>query len=324
MGYRLPPLSTLRLFEAAGRLRSFKEAAEEVHLTPSAVSHGIQTLEEWLGVTLFIRGSNGLTLTLSGESYLPYVTEALALLARGTLALPGFAPRGKLSISCAPTFAMHWLTPRLQNFLDAHPAVSVSVDTRHKQVEFPLDGVDIAIRKGRGAWAGLSCTKLTDETLVPVASPAYLERVDPIRSVADLRKATLIHVTSITEDWPSWLERAVEEEVQAGSELRFDAIHLAMDAALQGLGIAIGRRPLIDRELEAGRLVKVLGPEIPGSTSDWLVCTSESASWPEIAAFRDWIVEELRTPADDASTSGQVHRELANTANAPGHPVQDR
>lgn len=191
MGYRLPPLNTLRIFEAAGRLLSFKAASEELHVTPSAVSHAIQSLEDWLGVTLFARGSKGLALTQAGRSYLGYVSEAIALLARGTQGLPGFAPRNELSISCAPTFAARWLIPNLKSFQEAYPAVSVSIDTAHRRVAFPGDDVDVAIRRGEGPWPGLFAVPLAQETLFPVVSPAYFDAHGPIRSIDDFARLTI-------------------------------------------------------------------------------------------------------------------------------------
>lgn len=294
MGYRLPPLNTLRTFEAAARLLSFKAASEEVHVTPSAVSHAIQTLEDWLGVTLFVRDPKGLLLTQAGQSYQRYVSEAITLLARGTQGLPGFAPRNVLSISCAPTFASRWLIPNLKHFQEAYPKISVLIDTTHRRVAFPGDDVDIAIRRGEGPWPGLFTVPLAQETLFPVASPNYLDTCGPIETIDDLTRHTLLRVGSITEDWPSWFEQAASTPIIAKNELRFDAIHLALDAAAHGLGVALGRSPLIDEDIAAGRLVKVMDPVISGATKHWLVCSLESSDWPEISNFRMWITERLQ------------------------------
>src|SRR6185312_250823 len=293
MGYRLPPLNTLRIFEAAGRFLSFKAASEELHVTPSAVSHAIQSLEDWLGVTLFARSSKGLTLTHAGRSYLGYVSEAIALLARGTQGLPGFAPRNELSISCAPTFAARWLIPNLKSFQEVYPAVSVSIDTVHRRVAFPGDHVDVAIRRGDGPWPGLFAVPLAQETLFPVVSPTYFDAHGPIRSIDDFARLTLLRVSSITEDWPSWFDQATSTPVAARNEICFDAIHLALDAAVQGLGVALGRRPLIDDDLASGRLIKAMEPAISGTTRYWLVCSPESSEWPEVACFRSWIEQRL-------------------------------
>ena len=293
MGYRLPPLNNLKTFEAAGRLLSFKAAAEEMHVTPSAVSHAIQSLEDWLGVTLFVRSPKGLSLSEAGQAYLGYVSEALQLLARGTQGLPGFAPRNMLSISCAPSFASRWLIPNLHGFREANPQIAISIDTSHRRMEFPVDDVDVAIRHGEGQWAGLYSVPLSPETLVPVASPGLLARSGPIRSTQELARQTLLAVSSINEDWSTWFGQTSPEPVCTGQVLYFDTIHLALDAAVQGLGVAIGRRPLVDEDLAAGRLVQAMEPAIPSTTRHWLVCSPESSRWPEISCFREWIVRQF-------------------------------
>ncbi len=295
MAYRLPPLTTLRLFEAAGRHLSFKRAAEELHLTPSAVSHGIQTLEDWLGVVLFVRGNRTLALSEAGAAYLPQVRAALETLAHATEAVPGRRPSGRLRISSAPTFAMRWLIPRLPVFQERHPEIAVSLDTVHRQLEFPRDGIDLGIRVGRGPWPALNAVKLLEEVLVPVCAPALATR---IHTVADLGKVPLLHVASITEDWAAWLEasgNAGALDVSRG--LRFDTLHLAADAAARGLGVAIGRRPTVDPLIDDGALVPVLEPPLPAHTAWWLVGARESAERPEVAAFRSWLRAEMATAA---------------------------
>ncbi|HYG89717.1 MAG TPA: transcriptional regulator GcvA [Azospirillum sp.] len=291
MAYRLPPLTTLRLFEAAGRHLSFKRAAEELNLTPSAVSHGIQTLEEWLGVALFVRGNRTLALTPAGSAYLPRVQSALEALAGATDAVPGRRSGGHLSISVAPTFALRWLIPRLPAFNERHPGISVSLDTAHRQLDFPRDGVDLGIRLGRGPWPALAAVKLLEEVLVPVCAPDLAAR---IRTVEDLRGVPLLHVASVSEDWPAWLEATGNTGVvDVAQGLRFDALHLATDAAMQGLGVAVGRRPTVDPQIAAGTLVPVLGPPVPAHAAWWLVGARESAHRPDVAAFRAWLRAEM-------------------------------
>ena len=186
MKFRLPPLNTLRLFEAAGRHLNFKTAAQELGITPSAISHGIQALEDWLGSALFHRNGRIVTLTTAGEAYLPEVAEALSLLA--TAADHGAS--NTLHISAAPVFASRILLPRLPRFSELHPHIAVSVDTRHGVVEFPRDGADLAIRRGHGDWAGLSAELLLTESLVPVCSPLLLERLGDNRSLDSAPSST--------------------------------------------------------------------------------------------------------------------------------------
>ena len=205
MAYRLPPLNSLRLFEAAGRHLSFKAAAEELNLTPSAISHGVLTLEAWLGVDLFLRGNRTLTLTAAGAAYLPQVRAALEMIVGASNAVPGRKPTGRLAVSVSPTFGVRWLLPRLVRFSDRHPDIEVSVDTNHRLVEFPRDGIDVAIRMGRGDWPGLDATCLVRESLVPVCAPRLAAK---IRSADDLGGKVLLHVVDAREDWVAWSKLA--------------------------------------------------------------------------------------------------------------------
>lgn len=293
MAYRLPPLNSMRLFEAAGRRLSFKLAAEELNLTPSAISHGIQTLEDWLGVELFARRNRNLALTGAGVTYLPQVRAALEIIARASEAMPGRRSSGKLAVSVSPTFAIRWLSPRLPRFNQRHPEIEVSVDTTHRQVEFPRDGIDIAIRLGRGNWPELYATCLVRQTLVPVCSPKLAAS---LRDPSDLEQATLLHVVDVSEDWDAWSTLANVPLPRPSRGLRFDTIHMAIEAAVEGLGIAIGRLPLVEADVSAGRIVPIFGPPRDCLTGYWLVTGRESLRRPEVAAFRDWIRNELGAP----------------------------
>jgi LysR family glycine cleavage system transcriptional activator len=290
MVYRLPPLNTLRLFEAAGRHLSFKLAAEELNLTPSAVSHGIQSLEDWLGVKLFARGNRSLILTGAGTSYLPHVRHTLEHLAQATEAVPGRRPTGRLTISVAPSFGVRWLIPYLPRFRAKHPDIEVSLDTTQRQVDFPRDGVDVAIRMGRGDWQDLYAACLVMEDLIPVCAPALARN---IQTPQDLEGVPLIHVMSVTDDWDEWNGMTGKGPSPSERRLRFDTIHMALEAAAQGLGVAIGRLPLVTPDIEAGRLVPVLGPPRRCSTGYWLVTARESLPRPEVMAFRNWIRTEI-------------------------------
>lgn len=305
----------MRLFEAAGRRLSFKAAAEELNLTPSAISHGVQTLEQWLGVDLFLRGNRTLALTAAGVAYLPQVRAALELIAKASDAVPGRKSTGRLSVSVSPTFGIRWLAPRLARFNIRHPGIEVSVDTNHRLIEFPRDGIDIAIRMGRGDWAELDATCLVRERLVPVCAPRL---ATAFRSGHDLAGTTLLHVVDAREDWTAWSGLAGVELPLAARGLRFDTIQMAMEAAMEGLGVAIGRLPLVESDLAAGRLVSVLGPPRHCRTGYWLVMARDSQTRPEIAAFRDWIEGEFGVAPDVPSTpvsrrgrSGRMSRMLA-------------
>lgn len=288
--FRLPPLNTLRLFEAAGRHLSFKLAAEELQITPSAVSHGVQGLEDWLGTQLFTRGRRGLSLTGAGKNYYPAVRDALALIAAASGDLPGRRPRNEIRISVTPTFGARILLPKLARFRERHPDTSVFIDTAYHPVEFPRDGADLAIRMGEGRWPGLAAEHLLAEWLIPLCTPALRERL--LRS-SGLCEMPLIHVTSATEDWQAWSDAAGYGRIDCSRGLRVDTIQMAIDAAVRGLGIVIGRKPLVCEELRSGALVPAIDRDVRGRVGYWLVGLPETMRRADIGAFRSWLKEEL-------------------------------
>jgi LysR family glycine cleavage system transcriptional activator len=291
MLHRLPPLNTLRLFEAAGRRQSFKLAAEELGVTSSGVSHAIQALEEWLGTPLFHRHRRGITLTAAGELYLPAVSEALKLFASAVDRIPSSVAGNSLHISVTPTFGSRLLLPRLHRFRDLHAGINVTIDTSQVLVDFPRDGADLGIRLGNGNWPGLTVEWLLTETLVPICAPTLLERLGPSKSLCD---APLIHITTMEQDWQAWTRAAGLGPVDCVRGLKVDNTQMAIEAAVEGLGIAIGRRPMVDPELEQGTLVRFHHWEVPSDKSYWLVAPPETLARPEISAFRQWLLDELR------------------------------
>jgi DNA-binding transcriptional LysR family regulator len=293
MALRLPPLSALRLFEAAGRHGSFKLAAEELHLTPSAVSHGIVSLERWLGIALFDRGPRGLALTEAGRDYLPYIAEALTMIATGTQRLPSKRADRRIVISSAPAFAARVLLPNLQRFRARHPDIAIAIDTEHRQVGFPVDGVDLAIRMSRGPWPGLASTRLLGARLVPVCAPAYAASLAEAGTPVDLTRANLIHLSSASEDWSVWADAVGLTGLDLSRGVILDTIGMGVEAAIAGLGVLMGRRPLIDRELAAGQLVAVSERTVEAATAYWLVGAEATQARPDIAAFRRWVLEEV-------------------------------
>ena len=297
MPLRLPPLPALRLFEAAGRLLSFKLAATELGLTPSAVSHGIVGLEETLGTKLFLRGPRGLSLTAAGADYLAYVGEALSLIAVGTQRLPNRRGDRSISVSCAPTFASRWLLPRLKSFTSRWPKISVTVDTSRHHVGFPVDGFDFAIRMSRSPSRGLSWVRLLGGELVPVCSPSYAASISDPSGKPDFGRAALLHVTTASEGWHSWLEARGIGDIDVKGGLRFDTIDLALGAAAAGLGVAIGRRPLMDSELSGGKLVELPGGAVAVEAAYWLVSTPKADGRASLRDFKRWLIAEARQAA---------------------------
>ncbi|MFM0199232.1 LysR substrate-binding domain-containing protein [Paraburkholderia fungorum] len=319
MPLRLPPLPALRFFEAAGRHQSFKLAAAELNVTPSAISHGIVGLEQSLGVELFVREPRGISLTVTGADYLSYVSEAFSLIAIGTQRLPNHRVNRPIALSCAPTLASRWLLPRLAAFRTRWPDANVTVDTSHRQVGFPVDGFDFAIRLSRAPVAGTAWTRLFGERLVPVCSPAYLANLRDAHGNLDLRRAMLIHVNSASVDWQAWLEGVALDEValdgiDLNDGLRVDTIQLAFEAASMGLGVALGRRPLVDRDLASGALVEACPQTVVSSTAYWLVCAPNADSAehrPELSDFKQWLLSEA-APFENSSDDPNAIARRAN------------
>lgn len=301
MPLRLPPLSSLRFFEAAARHLSFKLAAAELNVTPSAVSHGIVSLEQTLGVELFIREPRRLSLTPEGAVYLPYVSEAFALIATGTQRLPGNLASRTIAVSCAPTLASRWLLPRLHAFRSQWPEINVTVDTSRRHVGFPGDGFDFAIRLARETATGPAWCRLFGEQLVPVCSPACRDTLIDADGNIALHRATLIHVNSASEDWQAWLDGTHTQGISTSGGLRFDTVQLAFEAAIMGMGVAMGRRPLVDRELATGTLVEASPDAIVAGTSYWLVSADGATHRPDLAGFRQWLLEEAAAFGDSPS-----------------------
>jgi len=294
MAFRLPPLSSLRVFEAAARHNSFRKAAGELNLTASAVSHGVQTLESWLGVELFHRQVRGLRLTGAGEVYAPLVNQALAILAKATEQLPGRKATGMLSVSSAPTFANKILLPRLENFAVQYPDIRVTLDTSQRLVDLTLDAVDLAIRFWSIKKPAANWTLLSVETLLPVCSPKLGRQFAFPADPKALLQAPLIHVTSTSTDWSHWF-RASGIEVPPSIEggLRVDSMQMGFDAAKCDLGVVLGRHPLIDDDLKSGRLVPLASEAVPSGNGYWLVTAQTDFQKPEVKLFRRWLLSEL-------------------------------
>jgi LysR family glycine cleavage system transcriptional activator len=314
MAFRLPPLSSLRVFEAAARHNSFRKAADELNLTASAVSHGIQTLENWLGVELFHRGPRGLQLTDAGKRYAPMVNEALGLLAKATEQLPGRKATGTLSISSAPTFAHRILLPRLPLFSAQCPGLRISIDTSQRFVDLALDDVDVAIRFASIKKPEPNWTLLATETLTPVCSPALKRQFGGAKDDTMLSHMPLIHVTAASTDWAHWFtESGFEVPASISDGLRVDNIQMGFDAAIRGIGAVLGRSPLVDDDIASGRLVPLPGPSVPSGNAYWLVTAQTDFQKPEVKQFRRWLLSEFegggrRQPAKPAGAEPRTAR----------------
>ncbi|WP_142848331.1 transcriptional regulator GcvA [Telmatospirillum sp. J64-1] len=295
---RLPPLNALRIFESAGRHESFAKAAEELHLTPSAISHQIRTLEEHLGVALFQRGRRGLTLTEAGRAYLRTVRSAFQQIAEATLKLQGESEIETLTLGAVTSFANVWLAPRLGSFVKSHPSIDLRVTSQVRPADFD-HGLDAAILYGAGDWPALQADELLRVSIAPLCSPALLKGEHPLEKPEDLRFHTLIHNDNKLLSWSAWLQANGVDGVASHRGPRFDRSTLALDAAAQGLGVALDDTDLLARSyLESGRLVAPFGP---GARSEagayWLVYPATTATRPAFTALRNWLLAEARGSA---------------------------
>lgn len=289
----LPPLPALRQFEAAARHQSFMKAAEELGQTASAVSHGINALEKWLGAELFQRGVKGVSLTTAGTHFLPYVTEGLSTILLGAQRLPERRLERQVMLSTTPTFAQRFLIPKLARFRKLYPGIRLSIDSSHRQRHFPLDGFDLSIRTGRGVWQnGGRSELLFNERLLPVASREYLASLKRSGEI-DWSSATLLKLSSVEQDWAAWAKSA-RVDLNFADEMYFDTMQLACEAAIAGLGIAIGRLPLIQPELSSNRLVPVIEPAVKIECGYWLVSAEGQEPRTAINTFRSWLMDETQ------------------------------
>ena len=286
----LPSLNGLRTFEAAARHRSFTRAAEELGVTQTAVSHQIRTLEERLGLKLFDRRGRALRLTEAAESYLPSVRSAFDELHDATDRLIRRDADATLTVSTLPSFAAKWLIPRLGEFQDRHPDISIRITTSMARVDFDRDDVDVAIRYGRGDWPGVRLDRLVGEDIFPVCSPKLLDGPHPLRRPDDLASHTLLHVVGFLQDWQVWLTAANVDHADPSSGPRFDLIINALQAAIDGLGVALGRTALVEGDLAAGRLVAPFDISLPSEAAYYAVAPEQTADRPKIEAFREWLI----------------------------------
>jgi LysR family transcriptional regulator, glycine cleavage system transcriptional activator len=293
---RLPSLNALKAFEAAARHGSFTRAAGELFVTQGAVSHQVKALEGELGVRLFNRERQRLVITDAGRSYLEVVRDAFDRLAVGTNRLLHEQKAGVLTVTTSPNFAAKWLVHRLGRFGEAHPDIDLRVSASLQHVDFAREDIDLAIRHGDGQWPGLGATRLCAEELFPVCSPKFVRGRGALRSPADLRPHTLLHVND-RNDWAKWLAAADAATVDADRGPIFNQASMAIDAAVDGQGIALARSALAAWDLRAGRLVRPFPLALKVPYAYWIVCPKSTVDLPKISRFRDWLLAEA---AEDA------------------------
>jgi LysR family glycine cleavage system transcriptional activator len=290
MPRRLPPLNALKAFEAAARHESFTRAADELCVTQGAVSHQVKALEAALGLKLFNRQRQRLVITEAGRSYLATIRDALDRIADGTERLLRRQNTGVLTVSTSPNFAAKWLVHRLSRFAQAHPAIDLRVSASLHHVDFAREDIDVAIRHGDGNETGLHVARLCSEELFPVCSPKLLNGRKSLAPI-DLKKAVLLHVND-RQDWSRWLDSAGITDVDVARGPVLNQASMAIDAAVDGQGIAMARTALAAWDLIGGRLVRPFALTFPVPYAYWIVCPKTTAKLPKIVAFVNWLQAE--------------------------------
>lgn len=289
---KLPPLNAVRTFESAGRHLSFLHAAEELGVTPGAVSRQIKVLEENLGAPLFQRGHRVVTLTRAGADYHREVREALERLATASDAARGPGRRATVSICAHPTLAIRWLVPLWGRFYDRHPEIDLQLTTSLAAVDFDRESFDACVRVGNGRWTGCRSMLLTEVDLFPVCNPALAYR---LQRPADLRSAVLLHSAPRPEDWQRWLSSTGEEGVDATRGPIFESLNLAFQAAIEGVGVAMGIGALVAGDLASGRLVAPFSQVRRSGNPFWLVWPERNDANPRLRAFVSWLATEIES-----------------------------
>jgi LysR family glycine cleavage system transcriptional activator len=293
MPRHLPPLNALPSFEAAARHLSFSRAADELHVTHGAVSRAVRNLEDHLGVQLMIRASRSVRLTPIGASFAAEIRDVLEHLAAATSTATGQSS-GIVSVSTIDSFAARWLMPRLFRFRRLHIDIDVRVAMSERLADFVSDGIDIAIRCGGGEYPGLSAELLMKEDHFPVCSPKLLKGRYPLRTPADLARHTLLHDV-FTVDWAIWLHTAGIDNVDPYRGPTFLSSDHAIQAAVRGEGVVLGRSALVADELAAGHLVRPFELSLPAGFAYYVVYPERALQRPSVKAFRDWLMAEARS-----------------------------
>jgi LysR family glycine cleavage system transcriptional activator len=294
----LPAVGSLVVFEAVARRLSFTLASEELGLTQGAVSHHIKLLERKLGVLLFLRLPRRTTLTADGERFGQAVREGLDGIAATAKALRTRRKSPVLNVTVLSSFAFKWLFPRLLRFEELNPGIELRFNTTDELIDLGAGDSDAAIRYGRGQYPGLHVERvLGEETMRPVCSPALLERSPPLRRPADLRRHVLLHdeiprIAGWQPGWDTWLAAADIKSVDLSTGRRFGLAAATIQAAIEGMGVALGRSSLVQDDLAAGRLVSPFGPAVKSRFNYYFVCPRERLSEPKLGRFRKWLLEE--------------------------------
>lgn len=297
------PLRAIVVFDVVARCRSLSKAAAELYVTPSAVSQQIQALELHLGTTLLTKAGRGVTLTEAGERYFEMIADDVQRITEATQRIRGFRSRSVLTVRTTPTLGSKWLLPRLRSFLDANPDVELRLNGTTEPTDFSREAVDVEIRHGEGRWPGVFVEGLAEESFLPVCSPAYAGAAS--MAAADLPKHRLIHSVKAQVQWSQWFALSGAVPEVEWRRLLFDRSHMAIDAAADGLGVALESTLMMWRELRDGNLVcPVRTPPRVTLTTQWIVCPFDHLHKAKVRLFLEWLRAERVVWQDQRALPG--------------------
>ncbi len=293
---RLPPLNSLRAFESAARHLSFTKAAEELHVTPGAISQQIRILEEFLDIRLFKRRNRLIVLTDEGQICLPLASEGFANLTEAVEAVRKYGRNDPLTISSAPSFISKWLIPRLDKFKACHADIDVRIDASARLVDFVNEDIDVGIRFGDGEYPELESIYLFAFELIPVCSPKLINR-KKLGDIADIKDHTLLHseydeADPSWPDWAMWLATAGISDIDSSHGIYFNQADMLLEAALEGQGIGLVGEVLAANDIAEGRLIQPFETRLPVRLCYHLVTSRQKARSTKVIAFKEWIVQE--------------------------------
>jgi LysR family glycine cleavage system transcriptional activator len=292
----LPPLNSLRVFEATARHLSFSKAADELHVTPAALSHQIRGLEDLLGLKLFHRRARAIELTEAARLIYPGIRAGFEAIRAAVERLDRGKQDRLLVVSSTPGLTAKWLVPRLYRFLARHPEIETRISASVAYANFATDDIDVGVRLSSGVHPDLYVEKLSDEWLLPLCSPRLLEGEHPLRTPQDLVRFSLIQVDlpGVVPTWADWFGMAGIAGIDSSRGLRLNVADHALDAASEGVGVVLGYKMVASRDIGLRRLVVPFGPEIPVPGRAYhFVCAKGQEKRAPIKAFRDWVFAEI-------------------------------
>lgn len=303
MARAIPPLNPLRVFDAVARLGSITKAADELHVSQSAVSRQVSILENYLDAKLFNRELRGVTLTDVGRSYEKDIGPAFSRIAIATQDLLTSTRGGPIKVRAYTTFAAKWLMPRLPSFQASNPEIEVRLSTNVAPIDFTRENIDIGIQFGDGKWAGATSEHLLADAMTPVCSPLLIKSDMPLKTLDGLKRHHLLHSQYRKDDWPDWLAAVGRPDlVDHQNGMMFASSILTYQAAIDGMGVAIGQIFLLDKELEAGMLICPFGQIVRRKLGYYLLMPQRDSAHKKVRVFRDWILDEIRrSPASKVS-----------------------